>query len=147
MRSFSLVPVGFAMLVLAFCVSPTPSAPAPTPTPAGPTAMLGQPVELALGDTAEVAETGLRVTPRTIVEDSRCPVDVTCVWSGRVVVEVEATASGEPTTSVRLASCCDPAEQPVADQTIHLRTVTPAPRRAAPIDPAAYRVTLVITRP
>jgi hypothetical protein len=38
--------------------------------------------------TARIAETvrihGLRVTPLRVLEDSRCPQMVTCVWAGRV---------------------------------------------------------------
>jgi len=40
-----------------------------------------------LGEATRVGS--LVVTPRAIVEDSRCPINVTCVWAGRAVVRTE----------------------------------------------------------
>jgi len=41
---------------------------------------------IRLGQTAYVG--GPRVVPERVVEDSRCPADVSCVWAGRVVLRV-----------------------------------------------------------
>jgi hypothetical protein len=35
------------------------------------------------------------VRPVEVLEDSRCPVDVTCVWAGRVRLRVAVSGSGE----------------------------------------------------
>ena len=81
---------------------PTPEAsPTPTPTPAPtatptPTPTQGadavvQPeaiVALRLGDRVRVAGTGWAVAFREVVEDSRCPVDMQCIWAGQVVVRL-----------------------------------------------------------
>lgn len=54
------------------------------PSPAGPTASIGQ-----------IAVAGpYRVTPLRIVEDSRCPADVRCVWAGRLVIEAAVAGPG-----------------------------------------------------
>src|SRR5690606_11091159 len=34
------------------------------------------------------------VTPETLVEDSRCPAGVQCIWQGRVVLEATLTVDG-----------------------------------------------------
>ena len=50
------------------------------------TARLGQ--EVRLGN--------LRIRPLAVIEDSRCPLDVTCVWAGRVRVRVAVSGVGDP---------------------------------------------------
>ena len=40
-----------------------------------------------LGEATRVG--ALVVTPRAVIEDSRCPINVTCVWAGRAVVRTE----------------------------------------------------------
>lgn len=36
----------------------------------------------------------LIVTPRAIVEDSRCPINARCVWAGRAIVRTQITGAG-----------------------------------------------------
>src|SRR5262249_33992168 len=45
-----------------------------------------------IGETADLGN-GLTVQPISVVEDSRCPGDVTCVWAGRL--RIRANVSGE----------------------------------------------------
>ena len=73
-----------APIALTACVV-VPDAPnqGRTPWPAGNAVPLGQPV--ALGD--------IEVTALEIVEDSRCPVDATCVWQGKLTVTTRITAT------------------------------------------------------
>ena len=63
-----------------------PDAPnvAGTPLPEGTQVALGQPVEV--GDVV--------ATPMKVIEDSRCPADVQCVWAGRLVVETRIDGAG-----------------------------------------------------
>ena len=49
-------------------------------------------VEARLGETVRLG--GLAVRPIAVIEDSRCPRDVTCVWAGRL--RLEAAISGMP---------------------------------------------------
>jgi len=49
------------------------------------TARLGE--EVAVGD--------VRVRPLAVLEDSRCPIDVECVWAGRIRVRVAVSGVGE----------------------------------------------------
>lgn len=50
------------------------------------TARLGEEVRLGT----------LRIRPLVVLEDSRCPADVTCVWAGRLRVRVAVSGAGEP---------------------------------------------------
>jgi hypothetical protein len=44
-------------------------------------------VAAGIGETADLGD-GLSVRPIAVIEDSRCPGDVTCVWAGRLRVRV-----------------------------------------------------------
>jgi hypothetical protein len=58
---------------------------APFRAPGTVTARLGE--EVRLGE--------VRVRPIEVLEDSRCPRDVTCVWAGRIRVRVAVSGVGE----------------------------------------------------
>lgn len=63
----------------------------------------GAPVTLAPGEAVLVEQSAVRVRFVRVVEDSRCPRDVTCVWAGRAVVELTATVGEDgPERSVQL---------------------------------------------
>ena len=36
----------------------------------------------------------LVVTPRAVVEDSRCPINARCIWAGRAIVRTEVAGQG-----------------------------------------------------
>ena len=78
---------------------------------------------------------GVTVVPETVLEDSRCPVDVTCIQAGTVRLRAELVSAlgkgkqifilGEPVTTE-------------AEEVTLLR-VNPEPRAGAPADPDDYR--------
>jgi len=86
-----------------------------------------------LGETVNVG--GPTVTPLRLVEDSRCPQGVQCIWAGRVVVS--ATISTPTMKLTRDLTMGEPFA--VADGTLTLAEVLPgrAPDTATP--PADYR--------
>ena len=110
----------FVAIALAACATVPPAE-------AGPTAGLGQ---IAYAN-------GLRVRPLEVVEDSRCPALVRCVWAGRLVLRAEVI--GGNWQQVRNLELGQP--QPIADGALTL--IAAEPQKAAPgeIDPRAYRFT------
>jgi hypothetical protein len=84
-----------------------PQAPAPPPAPPAPGADAWRasieaneaPFRVAGTVTARLNEEvqigDVRVKPLAVIEDSRCPVDVTCVWAGRVRLRVRISGAGE----------------------------------------------------
>jgi hypothetical protein len=85
---------------------------------------------LAPGQTATVRRADARVTFREVREDSRCPVDVQCVWAGDAKVEVTIARTGTPTETKTLS--ITPPENEVQTGNMKLRFVglTPVPRQA-----------------
>lgn len=97
------------------------------PAEAGPTAGIGQ-----------VAYTnGIRVRPLQVVEDSRCPSNVQCVWAGRLIVRSDIIGgSWHRVIDLELGK-----GQPVADGTLTLVSAVPAKVAGAELDPRSYRFT------
>jgi hypothetical protein len=107
---------------------------------------LGRAFELAPGQEA-LAE-GLSVVFQGVGQDSRCPIDVVCVWEGDAAVAlVLRAAGGEPAprelhTSGRMGG----RETSFADYKVRLEILQPATRSSQPIRPSDYRATLVVER-
>ena len=113
-----------APLALAGCV--TPGSQAPSPDASGL-------VYARMGETVAVG--GPRVTPLALIEDSRCPQGVQCVWAGRV--RIRATIS---TLTIKLTRDLTLGEPfPVADGTLTLADVRPMRAKDAAIASADYR--------
>ena len=60
-------------------------------------------VLLGLDKQAKIPNSKINLQFKEIVEESRCPVDVTCVWEGLAIVEIEAT-SGTQKSNFRVAT-------------------------------------------
>ncbi|HEY6814918.1 MAG TPA: hypothetical protein VI168_05205 [Croceibacterium sp.] len=73
------------------------------------------------------------VTPLTVIEDSRCPTGVQCVWAGRTRVTVRIDLGSR--SEIRELSSDEPLQ--VADGTLSLVEVQPAP--STDVQPGAYR--------
>ena len=97
------------------------------PSQTGPTAALGQTTYV----------NGLKVRPLQVIEDSRCPKDVVCVWAGRIVVRAEVTGGvWRKTLDLELGK-----PQQVADGALTLVAIYPPKLAGAATDPRAYRFT------
>jgi hypothetical protein len=89
----------------------------------------------ALGQVAYI--NGLKVRPLQVVEDSRCPISVQCVWAGRILVRSEITGgSWRQTRDLELGK-----PQQIADGALTLIAVSPAKIAGAATDPRTYRFT------
>ena len=106
---------------------------------------LGHEFTLAVGQSAVVGDAGLRVTLKGVAQDSRCPVDVQCVWEGDATVSVAAAPSPgaqyELHTSGRFAH-----EVQHGSYRISLVQLDPARRSTGLPSPNDYRATLLVVR-
>lgn len=81
-----------------------------------------------------VATDGPRVTPLSLVEDSRCPMNARCVWAGRVRMTARiGLGSGSQTRELTLG---EPIA--VADGNLELMEVTPARMTNDGVKPKDY---------
>lgn len=113
----------------------TPETPS-TPTETPPQALSYGTVTARLGQT--LAFPGSTFSLTNIVEDSRCPKDVTCIQAGTVRVRA---VSGGNTTTLELGK-----KTVFAGHTISLDAVTPSRVSTAQTGAGEYRFTLTVSR-
>ncbi len=84
---------------------------------------------------------GLTLTLNSVTNDSRCAVDVVCIWAGNVTVNVTLN-SGNKIETINLTSDGEAIE--FADYRIIILEVNPENKAGKPISPDEYRVTFQI---
>jgi hypothetical protein len=104
----------------------------------------GQPaeIELGVGEERLIPGTVLRIGFAGIAEDSRCPVDVTCVWEGNAAVEITVIAGSGPTQLRVLNTALEPRSMDFGGLRLTLVDVSPEPHEGEPIPPESYMVRL-----
>jgi len=115
--------------------------------PAGPTSRvaLGESFELRVGETATIGEELLVVGFVGVKDDSRCPLEVTCVWAGEATLKLTLRRLPHAQQVVEVKTPAAP-DASYEGYTIEVRTLVPVPRASTPTDPAAYVATLVVRR-
>lgn len=118
---------------LLFALSLLGCATAPVPASDNSTASIGQ---VAIVN-------GLRIRPTRLMEDSRCPASVQCVWAGRVRLLVDATR-GDGLYAERVLTLGEP--QNIEWGMLTLLAVHPPKMAPGATDPQAYRFTFSFER-
>lgn len=110
---------------------------------------LGEELSIRINRTATYCIEGFSITFEDVVNESRCPSDVTCIWAGFVQVKLELEANGKKST-VELASDSlvtgVPSEVVFDLFTIKLIDVTPYPAVSAKIDTDKFEVILIVDK-
>jgi hypothetical protein len=110
----------------------------------------GVPGEVSLrhGQSAEFGAEPVRLHFRDVLGDSRCPVDVVCVWEGDGEVELEIDVGDGPTVTVILhtTGSAGPVQTDVGGYRIALVALSPNPVSTSSIPPSAYIAHLRVER-
>lgn len=100
---------------------------------------------LAIGETAAVTGTDLRITFRAVVNDSRCPSAVQCVSAGNAELALQVRQDSADTTFL-LNTTMGPRTATQPGFIIELVALTPYPERPeTPIPAGAYRADLTVS--
>jgi len=110
------------------------------------TAEPGNEFALALGGTATISGSSTRMTFRTVRDDSRCPVDVQCVWAGDAKIELTISRSGSADDAKILSLTPPNNETTSGDLRIRFIGLAPAPRSTEDRAQRKYVAHLVVTR-
>jgi hypothetical protein len=97
-------------------------------------------LELKLNQTGNVL--GVRITPLEVMEDSRCPIDVVCIWAGQVVVR--ARLESGLGTALQLFTSNTPITTEA--ETVELIATQPAPTSGEKIAPGDYVFTFTVKK-
>lgn len=113
------------------------------------TVRVGREFKLKAGRSVTFEKEGLRLRFASVASDSRCPVNVNCVWAGNAEVLVEAsTKSGKGKRTLRLNTNAGPerpGEGKYGHYTVKLLGLSPQPREGRKIAAGQYTATLLVT--
>lgn len=129
--------IGIALLGLAILVGCAPAVVKE--------AQFDQPFTLFVRQKAHIDNLQIRFI--SVPEDSRCPTDVECVWAGnaKIALGVSLKDSTDETT-LTINSTIDPREALYAGYRIRFVSLKPTPLSGRTINPAEYRVTLIVSK-
>jgi hypothetical protein len=115
--------------------------------PAEVNANLGEEFSLSIGQTAVIKGQGLQITFEDVIEDSRCPANVTCIWAGRdssIIKIVQASSQYRMVlTEPGLTDQYTTATYQEYQLSFHL---TPYPTAGQTIQKGEYRLQLIVSK-
>jgi hypothetical protein len=88
----------------------------------------------------------VRLTLKSVTDDSRCPVDVTCVWEGDAKVSIEVITPSPRAEHELHTTGRESHEAKHGPYRVTLVKLEPAPRSTVTISSSDYRATLVVVR-
>jgi hypothetical protein len=107
---------------------------------------LGQEFELMINQEAMIEGEGLAVVFESVLEDGRCPEDVTCVWSGNAKIKVRLSKRKQTPGAVNLNTDIKPKSSSYLDYEIRLVALKPRPKADKPVQSNEYKAALIITK-
>lgn len=93
-------------------------------------------ISLGVGESRTIGALEIRFAG--VVEDSRCPSDVTCVWQGNGIVELTLSTAGAPDETVFLGTDFEPRAAVRHGLRVRLVALAPHPVSTTVIQPDAY---------
>jgi hypothetical protein len=142
------VRLGLLCATLAACQGSPPTTAGDTnvaPSTSSARAELGQPFDLKVGESVAVGDAGLKITFSKVAADSRCPIDVVCVWAGDAEVALRAEASGR-SGAVSVHTLLEPRVGSFGSYKIELVQLTPTRRASQQVPAKDYVARLVVNK-
>ena len=102
--------------------------------------------DLKAGRKAKVKEAGLNITFIELVEDSRCPEGVNCIWAGNGKIKVTVRKGRHKAVSFELNTMTEPKSFVYQGYDITLVKLAPYPKVDVEINKRDYVATLKVTR-
>jgi len=106
----------------------------------------GQEFKIKKGQEVVVRGGTLRIRFRSVLQDSRCPTGVNCVWAGNGEVAIAVARSNQKQVVKRLNTSSDPKEIVYKGFKIKLVALNPYPKVNRRIARKDYEATMVVTK-
>ena len=126
---------GLALLASLACAASNPVEPS-----------LDRDFEIAGGASVRVDGTDLLIRFEGVPNDSRCPVDVQCIWEGDATVALRLEGGGAPERTVELHTLDEPKEATQDAYVVILVALAPQPVSSRPTPLREYKATLRVRR-
>jgi hypothetical protein len=136
------------LAIVALCAAVAGCTPTPT-DPASTALALDGTVELAVGSEVLVPGTDVKIRLREVAEDSRCPVDLACIWEGNARVIIVTVIDGIEQAHALNSSSAEWLEGSTrveaGSHTITFESLLPEPRDGVAIPQKEYRLTILLS--
>jgi hypothetical protein len=103
-------------------------------------------VQIAKGQERAVQGSGTKIKFVEIIEDSRCPTDVNCVWAGNAKIKIEVRVRRGQPRVFELNSALAPKVVSYAGYDFKLVSLAPQLRSNVRINPDKYVVTIEVKK-
>jgi hypothetical protein len=107
---------------------------------------LGQEFELKINQEAMIEGEALAVVFESVVEDSRCPEGVDCIWSGNAKIRLRSGKQKQTPEAVELNTDVGSKSSSYLNYEIRLVALKPRPKADKPLQPNEYKATLIVTK-
>ena len=101
--------------------------------------------KLKVGQEVKVHEAGIKVSINAVVEDSRCPTGVQCIWAGNGKVSVRLSKDKREAVSVEL-NTTEPKSSTYEGYEVRLVRLDPYPKDGSTISKDDYVATLMVCK-
>ncbi len=108
--------------------------------------LIGKEFSLGIDQTASIEGEKLVIKFKAVLEDSRCPVNVVCVWAGNGKVEFEILDIDGQNKTVTLNTEEEPRVTTLKGHNLKLISLNPPRIDGVSISPGDYSVTLLVER-
>ncbi|MBA3770513.1 MAG: hypothetical protein H0X08_08475 [Blastocatellia bacterium] len=105
----------------------------------------GDTVSLKIGQQRTVKPSKVRIKFISVVEDSRCPTDVNCIWAGNAKIKVLVSIS-RTSREFEINTNLGPQGDQLDGWAINLVELTPSPTSKGGTSKGSYRAKFTVTR-
>lgn len=98
------------------------------------------------GQITTVREAGVKVEFASVIEDSRCPEGVNCIWEGNGKISVKLSKAGHSSASIELNTTLEPKRGSYLDYEITLINLQPYPKANETLSHKSYVAVLLIRK-
>ncbi len=107
----------------------------------------GQMVKLRINQQKTIRASNLTIKFISVVEDSRCPVGVNCIWAGNGKVKIKVMGKNKKSETFELNTNLSPQSVVFQGQEIRLMNLEPNTDKDKAIKPADYSATFALSKP
>lgn len=101
---------------------------------------------LAVKGKKKLTRSKITVEFLSVLEDSRCPTGVECIWAGNAKIQVRVRKNGAAAKTIELNSASGDLSVVYEGYVLKLAKLTPHPRANVTTDPKSYRASITVTR-
>jgi hypothetical protein len=103
-------------------------------------------VKLRVAQEKMAPGTTIKVKFLSVIEDSRCPEGVNCIWAGVAKIKIQLRKNGKPAKEFELNTNQMDKSITFEGHTIKLAALAPYPKSGSTTNTATYSATLTITK-